>query len=99
MFCFFCTTDGRIVPRTDLPGGDLPNSAKPPRTELVEPTDCDDDDDDDDDLFAPQATFINTLPGSSRSKHPFYCPQSLRCLGLYLYQKICSGWCKLKMRI
>ena len=73
-----------------------------PRTELVEPTDCDDgddDDDDDDDLFAPQATFINTLPGSSRSNHTFYCPQSLRCLGLYLYQKICSAWCKLKMRI
>ena len=30
-----------------------------PRTELVEPTDCDDDDDnDDDDLLAPQATLL-----------------------------------------
>ena len=67
------------------------------RTELVEPTDCDDDDDDDD-LFASQATFINTLPGSSMSKHPFFCPQSLRCVGLYLYQKIRSAWCKLKLR-
>ena len=66
------------------------------RTELVEPTDCDDDDDDD--LFASQARFINTLPGSSRSKHPFFCPQSLRCFGLYLYQKIRSAWCKLKLR-
>ena len=73
-----------------------------PRTELVEPTDCDDDDDDDgdddDDLFGPQATFINTLPGSPRSKHPFSCPQSLRCPGLYLYQKIRSAWCKSKLR-
>ena len=65
-----------------------------PRTELVEPTDCDDDDD----LSGPQATFINTLPGSSKSKHPFFCPQSLRCLGLYLYHKIRSAWCKLKLR-
>ena len=71
------------------------------RTELVEPTDCDDDDDnddDDDDLSGPQATFINTLPGSSRSKHPFFCPQSLHCLGLYLYHKNRSAWCKLKLR-
>lgn len=65
-----------------------------PRTELVEPTDCDDDDD----LSGPQATFINTLPGSSRSKHPFFCPQSLHCLGLYLYHKNRSAWCKLKLR-
>ena len=62
-------------------------------TELVEPTDCNDDDDDD--LFASQATFINTLPGSSMSKHPFFCPQSLRCFGLYLYHKNRSAWCKL----
>ena len=53
-------------------------------TELVEPTYCDDDDDDD--LLAPQATFINTLPGSSRSKHPFFACVLRVCIALvYTY--------------